>query len=108
MPERVLLFWAASGTDWLHAGITGDTVTVTVVDGLVERPELGRLSLTEKERAALVGLPRMAASIEGAKRRSGAHRAANSCGSGPDCRIGGPGGPDAWPVMRRFASAGIS
>src|SRR5580704_16818111 len=64
LPERVILFWAASGTDWLHAGITGDTVTVTVVEGLVERPELGRLSLTEKERAALVGLPRMAASIE--------------------------------------------
>jgi hypothetical protein len=31
--ERVLLFCAASGTDWLHAGITGETVTAMVVKG---------------------------------------------------------------------------
>jgi hypothetical protein len=27
--ERVLLFCAASGTDWSHAGIAGETVTAT-------------------------------------------------------------------------------
>ena len=37
IPERLLLFCVASGTDWEHAGITGATVTVMVVRGLIER-----------------------------------------------------------------------
>src|ERR1700730_4891140 len=35
VPERVLLFCVASGTDWQRAGITGETVTLLVVKGLV-------------------------------------------------------------------------
>ena len=35
--ERVLLFCAASGTDWVHAGITGENVTAMVVKGLIVR-----------------------------------------------------------------------
>ena len=31
--ERVLLFCAASGTDWQHAGIAGEIVTAMVVKG---------------------------------------------------------------------------
>jgi hypothetical protein len=33
--ERVLLFCAASGTDWLHGGVTGETVTAVVVSHAV-------------------------------------------------------------------------
>jgi hypothetical protein len=51
--ERVLLFCVASGTEWEHAGITGDTVTGMVVKGLIERDAGGRLSLTDSGRAAL-------------------------------------------------------
>jgi len=51
--ERVLLFCAASGTDWLHAGVTGETVTAMAVKGLVERNAAGALSLTDRGRAAL-------------------------------------------------------
>jgi hypothetical protein len=32
--ERVLLYCAASGTDWQHAGVTGDQVITMVVKGL--------------------------------------------------------------------------
>jgi hypothetical protein len=51
--ERVLLFCAASGTDWLHAGVTGETVTAVVVKGLVERDTAGALALTDRGRAVL-------------------------------------------------------
>jgi hypothetical protein len=51
--ERVLLFCAASGTDWLHAGVTGETVTAVVVKGLVERDAAGALALTDRGRAVL-------------------------------------------------------
>jgi hypothetical protein len=42
--ERVLLFCAASNTDWEHAGIPGETVTAMVVKGLIERDAGGRLA----------------------------------------------------------------
>jgi hypothetical protein len=45
---RVLLFCIASGTDWQKVGVTGETVTVMVVKGLVERDAAGRLSLAGK------------------------------------------------------------
>ena len=32
-PERVLLFYVASGTDWERAGITGTMVTATLIRG---------------------------------------------------------------------------
>jgi hypothetical protein len=48
-----LLFCAASGTDWEHAGITAETVTGIIVKGLIERHTGGRLSLTDDGRAAL-------------------------------------------------------
>jgi hypothetical protein len=51
--ERVLLFCAASGTEWLHAGVTGENVTAMVVKGLIERDAGGALSLTDRGRAVL-------------------------------------------------------
>jgi hypothetical protein len=51
--ERVLLFCAASGTDWLHAGVTGENVTAMVVKGLLERDTAGALTLTDRWRAVL-------------------------------------------------------
>jgi hypothetical protein len=56
VPERILLFCIASGTDWQKAGVTGETVTVMVVKGLVERDAAGRLSLAGEGRAALQAL----------------------------------------------------
>jgi hypothetical protein len=56
VPERVLLFCVASGTDWQRASVTGETVTLMVVKGLVERDASGRLTLTEQGRAALDAL----------------------------------------------------
>jgi hypothetical protein len=52
-PERILLFCVASGTEWEWAGVTGATVTVLVVRGLIERDAGGRLVLTKQGRAAL-------------------------------------------------------
>jgi hypothetical protein len=54
--ERVLLFCAASGTDWVHAGVTGETVTAMVVKGLIERDAGGALALTDRGRAVLRAL----------------------------------------------------
>jgi hypothetical protein len=51
--ERVLLFCAASDTDWEHAGIPGETVTAMVVKGLITRDGGGRLALTERGLAVL-------------------------------------------------------
>ena len=51
--ERVLLFCAASGTEWLHAGVTGENVTGMVVKGLIERDTAGALTLTDRGRAVL-------------------------------------------------------
>jgi hypothetical protein len=52
-PERILLFCIASGTDWQKAGVTGETVTVMVVKGLVERDVAPRLT---QGRAAFLAL----------------------------------------------------
>jgi hypothetical protein len=51
--RSVLLFCAASGTSWEHAGITGETVTAIPVRGLFIRDAARRLSLTDRGRSAL-------------------------------------------------------
>jgi hypothetical protein len=56
VPERVLLFCLASGTEWAHAGVTGATATAMLVRGLVERDASGRLELTPHGRATLDAL----------------------------------------------------
>ena len=53
IPERILLFCVASGTEWERAGVTGATVTVLVVRGLIERDAEGRLVLRKQGRAVL-------------------------------------------------------
>ena len=47
VPERVLLFCVASGTDWERAGITGTMVTATVIKGLIAREPTGGLYLAK-------------------------------------------------------------
>jgi hypothetical protein len=54
VPERVLLFCVASGTDWQKAGVTGETMLV--VKGLLDRDATGRLTLTEQGRTGLAAL----------------------------------------------------
>ena len=56
VPERVLLFCVASGTDWERAGITGTMVTATVIKGLLAREPTGGLYLTKDGRATLRAL----------------------------------------------------
>jgi hypothetical protein len=56
IPERLLLFCVASGTDWEHAGITGATVTAMVVRGMIARDAGGGLTLTPQGRAAFDAL----------------------------------------------------
>jgi hypothetical protein len=51
--ERILLFCVASGTEWEWAGVTGATVAVLVVRGLIERDAGGRLVLTKPGSAVL-------------------------------------------------------
>jgi hypothetical protein len=51
--ERMLLFCAASATDWQHAGITGEAVTAMIVKGLISRDAAGVLALTDRGRAVL-------------------------------------------------------
>jgi hypothetical protein len=51
--ERVLLFCAASGTDWQHAGIPGETVTTMMVKGFINRDPAGEIVLTDSGRAVL-------------------------------------------------------
>jgi hypothetical protein len=53
IPERILLFCVASRTEWDRAGVTGATVTVLVVRGLIERDVGGRFVLTKQGRAVL-------------------------------------------------------
>jgi hypothetical protein len=48
IPERILLFCVASGTEWEWASVTGATVTVLVVRGLIERDAEGRLVLVDQ------------------------------------------------------------
>ena len=53
VPERVLLFCVASGTEWARAGVTGATATAMVVRGLIERNSADELALTKDGRAVL-------------------------------------------------------
>jgi hypothetical protein len=56
IPERILLFCVASGTEWERAGITGSTVTNMIVRGLIQRDPTARLWLTKDGRVALHAL----------------------------------------------------
>jgi hypothetical protein len=53
VPERLLLFCLASGTDWQAAGITHATAQHMMVRGLIERQAATRYVLTEQGRAVL-------------------------------------------------------
>jgi hypothetical protein len=56
--ERTLLFCVDSGTDWQRVGISGETVTASIVKGLLVWDAAGRLALTDAGRAALRALLR--------------------------------------------------
>jgi hypothetical protein len=56
VPERVLLFCVASGTDWKRAGITDALLTSMVIKGLIAREPTGGLYLTKEGRAVLAAL----------------------------------------------------
>jgi hypothetical protein len=56
VPERVLLFCIASGTEWAQAGVTGATATAMLVRGLIERDARHRLTLTKDGRSVLAAL----------------------------------------------------
>jgi hypothetical protein len=56
VPERVLLFCVASGTEWARAGVSGATATAMVVKGLIERDARDDLTLTKEGRAVLDAL----------------------------------------------------
>jgi hypothetical protein len=56
VPERVLLFCIASGTEWERAGVPGATATAMVVKGLIERDSGDQLTLTKDGRAVLDAL----------------------------------------------------
>jgi hypothetical protein len=56
IPERILLFCVASGTDWERAGITGATLTAMMIKGLIAREPTGGLYLTKEGRAVLAML----------------------------------------------------
>jgi hypothetical protein len=56
VPERMLLFCLASGTDWFKAGVSPVTVQHLLVRNLVERDKAGQLALTEQGRAVLAAL----------------------------------------------------
>jgi hypothetical protein len=51
VPERVLLFCLASGTEWAPAGVAGATATAMLVRGLIDRDGAGKLRLTPPGRA---------------------------------------------------------
>ena len=56
VPQRVLLFCVASGTEWAEAGVTGATATAMLVRGLIERDASDRLTLTKDGRSVLAAL----------------------------------------------------
>jgi hypothetical protein len=56
VPERVLLFCLASGTDWVKAGVTHATAQHLLVRGLVERDKASGYVLTDQGRAVLSAL----------------------------------------------------
>jgi hypothetical protein len=54
VPERILLFCIASGTDWQNnADVTRATIAATLLKGLVERDAAGQLTLSGEGRAAV-------------------------------------------------------
>ena len=52
--QRMLLFCAASGTDWQHAGIPDETITAMIVKGFVDRDAASEIELTDSGRAVPV------------------------------------------------------
>jgi len=57
VPERVLLFCLASGTDWQKAGVTHATAQHMLVRGLIDRQgSAGAFVLTDQGRAVLAAL----------------------------------------------------
>jgi hypothetical protein len=58
VPERVLLFCLASGTDWVKAGVTHATAQHLLVRNLVERDQASGFVLTDQGRAVLAALLR--------------------------------------------------
>ena len=57
VPERVLLFCLASGTDWRRAGVTHSTAQQMLVRGLVDREGTAdSYVLTDQGRAVLAAL----------------------------------------------------
>jgi hypothetical protein len=54
--ERVLLFCAASGTDWRLARVPSEVVTTMMVNGFVNRDVTGEIVLTDSGRAVLRAL----------------------------------------------------
>jgi hypothetical protein len=57
VPERILLLCIDSRTDWQKVSrITGETVSAIIVQGLVERDVVGRLTLTAEGRATVAVL----------------------------------------------------
>jgi hypothetical protein len=51
--ERMLLFCAASDTDWLHAGVPAETVITAMFKGLICIDIAGALALTDRGRTVL-------------------------------------------------------
>jgi hypothetical protein len=57
VPERVLLFCLASGTDWVKAGVTHSTAQHLIVRNLVERDHAAAdFKLTDQRRSVLDAL----------------------------------------------------
>ena len=56
VPERVLLFCVASGTDWAKAGVTHAVAQHLLIRNLVERSAGADFVLTEQGRAVLAAL----------------------------------------------------
>ena len=57
MPERMLLFCLASGTDWERAGVTHATAQHVLVRGLIDRTSTrARFKLTSLGRDVLTAL----------------------------------------------------
>ena len=56
VPERVLLFCLAAGSDWVKAGVPAIIAQYLLVGNLVERDDSTQLVLTEQGRAVLAAL----------------------------------------------------
>ncbi len=56
VPDRVLLFCLASGTDWRKAGVSHAAAQVMMVRGLIEREHGTTYRLTDDGRAVLDAL----------------------------------------------------